>query len=277
MGTKFNTTTKIEVEKKHKPFCKEKGRIDFRFLEAKELFDAFPFYVMLIDENHHILMANEAVKKDLGVSPAEIIGEYCPKVIHGLNKPYPGCPLEEAIKKGRAVEKELFLSELERWVKSVVYPTKFSTQKGGRVFIHTIYNITKRKVTEKRLREVNRVLRVLSECNNALVQATNETKLLQEVCKIIVKAGGYHLAWIGYAQSDKKKTVRPVAQAGFEKGYLKTVNITWSDTGRGHGPTGTAVRTGRPSICRSILTSPEYAPWRSEARKRGYASSIAPL
>lgn len=83
------------------------------------------------------------------------------------------------------------------------------------------------------------------------------------------------MAWVGFAEEDENKTVQPVAQAGFENGYLQTVNITWADTERGRGPTGTAIRTGKPSICKNMLTDPQYAPWRVEASKRGYASSIA--
>ena len=86
------------------------------------------------------------------------------------------------------------------------------------------------------------------------------------------------MVWIGYAEQDEAKTVRPVAQAGFEKGYLETVNITWADTERGWGPTGTAIRTGKPSSCKNMLTDPNFKPWREEAIKRGYASSaVFPL
>ena len=43
--------------------------------------------------------------------------------------------------------------------------------------------------------------------------------------------------WIGYRIDDEGKKVRPVAHAGFEDGYLETVNINWTDTERGRGPT----------------------------------------
>ncbi len=62
--------------------------------------------------------------------------------------------------------------------------------------------------------------------------------------------------------------------AGFESGYLETLDITWDDTERGCGPTGTAIRTGKPSKCRNMLIDPAFAPWREEALRRGYASSI---
>ena len=83
------------------------------------------------------------------------------------------------------------------------------------------------------------------------------------------------MVWIGLAEEDEGKTVRPVAQAGFEEGYLETFNITWADTERGRGPTGTTIRTGQPGMCRNMQAEPGFAPWRAEAIERGFASSLA--
>ncbi len=133
-----------------------------------------------------------------------------------------------------------------------------------------------RRVEERTadLKKVNRALKTLSECNQILVRSADESDLLHGICRVIVEVGCYRLAWIGYAQQDKKRTVKPVAQAGYEEGYLDTLNITWADTERGRGPTGTAIRSAKPAICKNMLTDPHFAPWCNEAIKRGYASSI---
>ena len=120
----------------------------------------------------------------------------------------------------------------------------------------------------------NRRLEMITQCDRVLVRATEELGLLGAICRILVKPGDYRLAWVGFAEADEAKTVRPVAQAGFEEGYLETVNITWADTERGRGPAGTAIRTGRPCLIRDTLTNPDFTPWRSEALKRGYSSCI---
>jgi len=131
------------------------------------------------------------------------------------------------------------------------------------------------KKTKQNLIAKERALKTLAKCNKALVTAANEQDLLNRICRIIIDIGGYRLAWVGYAEKDKKKTVQPGAQAGYEDGYLETVNITWAETKRGQGPTGKAIRTGNPSIMKNIASDPSYAPWRKQALKRGYASSIA--
>jgi PAS domain S-box-containing protein len=131
-----------------------------------------------------------------------------------------------------------------------------------------------RERVEAELRRVNRALRMLSECNQALVRSTDEAGLLDAICRIVVDVGGYRLAWVGYKEEDAAKTVQPVAYAGSEQGYLETLAVTWADTERGRGPTGVCIRTGQPVSARHILTDPSYAPWRAEALKRGYASSL---
>ena len=131
-----------------------------------------------------------------------------------------------------------------------------------------------RKRISMEFRRTTRALTTLGRCNQVLVHATSESELLNDVCRIIVYEAGYRLAWVGYAEDDAEKSVRPVAYAGFESGYLEKLKITWADTERGRGPTGTAIRTGRPCMCKNALTDPNFEPWREDALKRGYASSI---
>ena len=106
------------------------------------------------------------------------------------------------------------------------------------------------------------------------MRATDEPTMLHDVCRAIVTEGGYRLVWVGYVEHDARKSVRPAANFGYEHGYLETVDISWADVPQGRGPTGTAIRQRRPVVCRDMLKDPNYLPWRDEARRRGYASSI---
>jgi len=139
-----------------------------------------------------------------------------------------------------------------------------------------VWNVLLNRLVNRRteaLRRINRTLRMLSEYNQVLVRATDETQLLQAVCRLVVEAGGYRMAWVGFAEQDETRSVRPVAQAGFEAGYPDTVNATWADDERGRGPTGTAIRTGQAVIARNLLADPAFGPWRQAALQRGYAAS----
>jgi PAS domain S-box-containing protein len=146
-----------------------------------------------------------------------------------------------------------------------------------REWVGTCIDITERRKQEEELRKLNRTLRALSRSNEALMRADadEESAFLEEVCRIVVQDCGHAMVWIGLAADDEDKTVRPVAHAGFAEGYLETLNLTWADRVRGRGPTGTAIRTGKPILCADMLTDPQFEPWRDEALNRGYASSLA--
>lgn len=142
-----------------------------------------------------------------------------------------------------------------------------------------IYDITDQKKAEEKIFMQNKILQAISETNNTALHAKKEPAFLKKVCQILVKDCGYHMAWIGFAQNDDKKSVHPVAEAGFETGYLKNLNISWSDkTERGRGPTGRAIRMGEAILCQNMVSDPTFEPWRKEALKRGYLSSaVFPL
>lgn len=149
-------------------------------VRVSDIIEALPFYVMLIDEHHHILQANSAVREQLGVKPEAIIGKYCPQVIHGLDEPWHACPLEEAVKKGQAVEREAFDQESERWINSAVYPIGRSTRDGGQIFFHMISDITDRKQAEERLSASREQLRELSSHLES-VREEERTNIAREI------------------------------------------------------------------------------------------------
>ena len=131
-------------------------------LEISDILDALPFYVLLVDDHHNILQANSAVQVHLGLKPEDIIGKYCPKVIHGLDESFDGCPLEEAVETGQAVEREVFDSKTGRWVRSAIYPTKRLTADGSRILFHMVADITEHKQAEEQLKASHERLRSLS-------------------------------------------------------------------------------------------------------------------
>lgn len=132
-----------------------------------------------------------------------------------------------------------------------------------------------RRQAETVLLKINRALRVLGTGNSELIRADDETELLAAICRVCVEAGGYRMAWVGFAEQDEARGVRPVAHAGFEENYLSSTMFTWGDDEWGQGIVGRAIRSGEPQVSRYFLTDPRMAPWRDEARQRGYQSSIA--
>ncbi|MGH8148770.1 MAG: bifunctional diguanylate cyclase/phosphodiesterase [Steroidobacteraceae bacterium] len=128
---------------------------------------------------------------------------------------------------------------------------------------------------ERSAERLRRDLALQGGCNRLLVNAKDETSLIEGICRLLVAEGGYRFAWVGFAQDDDARSVTPVASAGLGAAYLKLAHITWADTPMGRGPTGRAIRGRRAELCRSIESDPLFQPWQRDALTFQYQSSIA--
>jgi putative nucleotidyltransferase with HDIG domain len=135
-------------------------------------------------------------------------------------------------------------------------------------------DISERKQAEENVLMLQSLQNAISKINQLLVRVKDESELFQIVCNILIKVEYIKFAWIGLTNKEDF-TIKPVAQAGFEEGYLSSIKVTWDDSKYGNGPTGIALKTFQPFIMRNIKHDPKFKPWRNEALKRGYLSSIA--
>ncbi|MBA4364559.1 MAG: hypothetical protein C0398_00955 [Coprothermobacter sp.] len=257
-----------------------------RFLEALEesrqrfqgLVETLYDWVWEVDPKGHYTYVSPRVKGILGYEPEDIVGK----------TPFELMPAEEA-QRVTGIFGPLTLQQ-----KPVIALENICIHKDGHPVVletsglpfydahgnfkgyrGTDCDITERKLAEEALHRLNRELRAISKCNQTMLRAVDEQTLLNDICRIICDEAGYRLAWVGYAEHDDAKTVRPVAWAGLDSGYIANANITWADTERGRGPTGKAIRSGRISYVQDFTTDPQMAPWRESALQHGYRSSIA--
>ena len=160
---------------------------------------------------------------------------------------------------------------------SWVHTSTTPSYENGRVIGGTgsLTDITERKMAEVKIEKLNRLYSVISHASQAIVHIRDKSELMNEVCRIGIEFGKFRMAWIGLID-EEAYLVRPVAKAGVEEGYLSVISqISVSDIPEGRGPTGSAIRKGDHYVCDNIETDPMVAPWRNEAIKRGYRSSIA--
>ena len=137
-----------------------------------------------------------------------------------------------------------------------------------------VTDISKRKKTERELLRVNRQIEAIMECDEAIIHSVDETKLLSDICRILCTSVGYQLAVVGMVENDVYKSIRPLVWYGAEE-YVLKAKESWSQTERGLGPAGTAVRTGKAQFFKDLTTEPAMAPWRESAAARDYRACIA--
>ena len=123
--------------------------------------------------------------------------------------------------------------------------------------------------------QATRTLRMINAGSQIVINAADESQLLGDMCRAAVEIGGYKLAWVGYAQDDTAKSVRPMAVGGPDADYVAQARVSWADIARGRGPTGTAIRTGEIIVARDTKADADFGPWRRAAAKCGYRSSAS--
>lgn len=254
----------------------EKRQAEAQLRLFRDLLDHSNDGIFIVDPaTSHFLDVNEAACRDLRYTREELLQRGVVDIQTALRDAVAWqTHVQELRAQGRALlEFDALRKDGSRF--PVEASLRHTTVANQSYIIAMVRDITQRKEAEEALRRSNRALRVLSACNETLIHADEEGKLLQDMCGLVVEKGGYRLAWIGLAQDDGAKTIRPSAHAGFEEGYLESLHLTWADTERGRGPTGRAIRSGEPEIAQNIRTDTAFEPWRKEAMVRGYASSAA--
>ena len=160
-----------------------------------------------------------------------------------------------------------------------IFPVEVNTgpiDVDGKIYRQALVrDITQHKALEREVARLSRVKKALQAATSVLLRARAETELFQEMCEILVRVGGFRMANVAVPNSDANKTVRFLAIAGFEDGYLAEAAITWGEGTHSKGPTGSAIRTGEAQVNQDFATNPVMAPWRQEALKRGYHASIS--
>lgn len=135
-------------------------------------------------------------------------------------------------------------------------------------------DITQQKQQAAKITQLSRLSGLLSQINQTIFSTRHRDDLFGAMCSVAVDYGRFRFAWIGLPDADGS-TVRPVAWAGHEDGYLQNAFCASADAPCGRGPTGDSLREGTITICADIASDPRMEPWREAALQRGYRSSAA--
>lgn len=136
-------------------------------------------------------------------------------------------------------------------------------------------DVTERRKAEDKRAKLNGLLMAVRNMNESLLRVKSEPELFQQICESLATVVNFRLVTINLLDKDRYE-IKPVAYAGGADGFLPLCSFTWDELAEGHSPVGTAITTGAPCVVNDTEDDPSYAPWRSEALKRGF-NSIAAL
>lgn len=141
--------------------------------------------------------------------------------------------------------------------------------------VGTAFDVTEIKLAQKRIKKLGSLYAVLSRCNEAIIHCDTEKVLFNAVCRAAVNQGVVKFAWIGLLDRETS-AINPVASFGLATNYLNGIRITaLADDPTGLGPTGIAVREGRPVWIQDFPTDPITGPWHERAKDYAWGSSAA--
>lgn len=252
----------------------ERKRTEAKLKQFRMLIDHSNDAIEVIDlETGRFLDVNETTCRSLGYTRDELLIMGIADVTSGLDRPQKE-KIDEVLLKRHSV----VIEALRRHKDGSVFPVEVSltlVETDAEYVVAIVRDMTERKRAEDALKRSNRALRALSCANKAIVHATAEPELLNEMCRVIIECGGYRMAWIGIPRNDPAKTVAPVAWAGEEGEVLPILKLTWADDEYGRGDVGRAIRTGGTQVNPCFATEESMAPWRSVAHEHGFVSSVA--
>lgn len=224
--------------------------------------------VLMINPAGRIIEANEAAIAAYGYSEAELYR----LTVADLRIPEEMAKFEQHWRAADAQEGVL-METIHRRKDGSSFPVEISGRvievDGSPYRQAFIRDISARKKLEREVERLSRVRSALQTATSVLLRAADEYGLYQRVCEVMVRLGAYRAAYVGMPLDDAERTVRFVAVAGVDDGYLDRAGITWGDGARGQGPTGAALRTGQIKVDQHLATNPALAPWRDEALERG--------
>ena len=217
--------------------------------ELRTLVENIPDLVVRYDTSLHRTLVNPAWEAASGLAADEVVNVPADEIPRVPNPTHDGYldALRQALEDGAPQVVEFTWTNAHGEPVPLEYRIVPERDAQGRItsLLALGRDLSAAKRAEETLRRLNRELRAISACNQVLVRAVDEQALLDEICRIVCDEAGYRMAWVGFAEHDEAKTVRPVAWAGTEDDYLATADIRWADIDRGRGPgaaTGTRAR-----------------------------------
>jgi diguanylate cyclase (GGDEF)-like protein/PAS domain S-box-containing protein len=249
--------------------------------ESERLFRSalnnIPDLFLIYGADRRIRFVNDRVLSATGLSEQQMIGCRDEELFEPAHTdPYLGT-LRRAIESGAAqgVECSLEFRAAGRRDLAMSFVPMLNQRREVIQVLCVAHDVTRLQEHAASLDRLNRTLRMLSGCSQALVHAPDEADLLDSVCWTLLNLGGYEVVAVGLAQNDAAKTVRIAMQASRERVHPDLLQFSWGQDALGLGPTGTAIRTGRPALAASIAADPHSAPWQAAAARHGVRTCAA--
>ena len=241
---------------------------NLRFVHAVQ--DMF----IVLDGDNRILETNEAAQRAVGYSAEELRGMDARE----LRLPDGADENDQGEAALGAAGGRMELRAMIRRKDGSTFPADVRVsafELDGRIYRQAMgIDVSDRVRLEQQVLRLGRVKHSLQAATSILLRARSEADIFDQICTALVEFGDYRMVAVAVANDDPGRTFRYASIAGYEDGYLEQAHITWNDEPTGNGPLGMAIKTGSVQVNQDFETNPKARPWREEALRRGYRSSM---
>ncbi|MDR7375905.1 diguanylate cyclase (GGDEF)-like protein [Rhodoferax ferrireducens] len=130
------------------------------------------------------------------------------------------------------------------------------------------------EIEQAKTARLSRIHAVLSGTNSAIVRIREPQALMAEACLIVVKLGGFGLAWIGLAE-EEGTVLTLAASQGAEPGLLaSSLGLEAGVTAAGLGIPAQVLARGKLLFCNDVRTTALEDRSSQDALSRGYLSIV---
>lgn len=227
-----------------------------------------------LSDGHVILESNQAFARLTGYRADEVRGQTLAGTGLWLDEDAYEQVFQRLKESGSVPAFELQFRRKDGTVRTGLHSVDVIEIEGRLCALTTTVDITERKQTEQQVKRLNRLYAVLSRCNAAGAEITQEPELLQAFCDIAAAEGGFRIAWVGRVDLETG-WVTPVARAGEAASYLDEVRISAGLGPYGLGPTGISIRERRAVASTDFSLDESMGPWREAAERCGLRSSVS--
>ncbi|HEY4931335.1 MAG TPA: PAS domain S-box protein, partial [Terriglobales bacterium] len=243
------------------------------------LLEAAPDAMVVVNQGGEIVLLNVQAEKQFGYRRDELVGQKVKNII-------PEGFAERLIADGTRSAAEALAQQIGTGIELVgrrqdgsEFPIEIMLSPlenaEGILVTAAIRDISERRAAEQEIYRLNRALKALSKCSEALLHARDQQQLLDEICEVVVQDGGYRMAWVAAAPGPPDNWARALASCGATSDYLEVPCLRYNASANSPLLVPTAIRTGQPGVCRDTATDPRSASLCEECHDCGFASIIA--
>ncbi|MBD3561021.1 HD domain-containing protein, partial [Planktothrix sp. FACHB-1355] len=143
----------------------------------------------------------------------------------------------------------------------------------GRSLLYSIIiDVSEQKLNRFAFERSNQLLKSLVAAIRGMMRSHDKQGIADAVTRALVEEGKYAMAWIGEVPNRSYMPIEMLSKWGDTHNYVENIKITWDSTETGEGPTGKAIKLGKPQTVSDINIDPSYRTWRQEALKSGFRS-----